>query len=43
MDGLIYIDLTETDRKMLNRYFTEAGGDIILNYHKAKATDSIRA
>lgn len=44
MDGLIYIDLTETDRKMLNRYFGEQGAETILNFHKSKqTTDSIRA
>ncbi len=43
LDGLIYIDLTETSRKMLNRYFTEEGASIVINYHKKKNSKDIRA
>ena len=43
LDGLIYIDLTETDKKLLKRYFGEDGAESFVNYHKAKSADSIRA
>ena len=43
LDGLIYIDLTETDRKMLNRYFTEEGASVVIDYHKKKSSKDVRA
>lgn len=43
LDGLIYIDLTETDRKMLNRYFTEEGANTVLDYNKKNSNKDVRA
>jgi hypothetical protein len=35
MDGLIVVDLTETDVKTLQRYMGAAGASVFLSYHGA--------
>lgn len=40
LDGLILVDLTKSDRKVIDRYMTKEGVDHLLAYHGLKPGDS---
>jgi len=40
LDGLIVVDLTKADRRLLNRYMGEAGANNFLRYHRSDDTSA---
>jgi putative hemolysin len=41
LDGLIVVNLLETDRRLLDRYFGKPGAESFLNWHKMRASEKI--
>ena len=39
LDGLIMVDLTQTEQKMLERYMSKDGAQRFLSYHQLAETD----
>jgi hypothetical protein len=41
LDGLMFVDLTHTDQKVLKRYMGSSGLDRFMRYHLERDSDSV--